>query len=107
MSLKRKPRPEERYKFIFKKVFKKLRCNFKNSLPDKKLKKEKVDEYFYEYYFKEISLRENLPLSMFISPTNISSRTHFKTINTQYIELVKKSKLFVRDFFQEVSNSVV
>ena len=40
---------------------------------------------------------------MFTAPTNSKANTHFKTINTDYIELVKKSDIFM-DNFVEIMN---
>lgn len=84
-SLKRKPRPEERYKFIFKKVFKKMREDFKVTLKNKKLRKEEIDKLFYEHYFLKISEEKGIDLKNFVSPTNTSAKTIYKTINNQYI----------------------
>lgn len=52
-------RPEENYKFIFKKCLKKMKENFKFAKKNKKKMKTKdFEKFFYNYYFKDISEHE-------------------------------------------------
>lgn len=69
--------------------------------------KEEIDKLFYEHYFQEISVSENIDIKNFVSPTNTTANTVFKTINNNYIMLVKKSNKFIVDFFKQMRQFVV
>lgn len=49
----------------------------------------------------------NLKLDVFIPPTNINFKSTFKTVNKEYFSLIKKSKLFVKDFTRIVNNILI
>ena len=64
-------RPEENYKFIFKKCLKYMKDQLKDKIKHKKkMKKKEFEKYFYLYYFREICNREKIPLEHFFHPKN-------------------------------------
>ncbi len=63
-----------------------------------------MDVKFLDYYFSsciKARLRNErgnaIKLADFKPPTNKNNKTTYKTINTEYIELVKHSSLFMKD----------
>ena len=114
-------RPEENYKYIFKKCLKKLKAKVGEKLEIKCCKKEEFERRFYEFYFKEIAARENLKIECFYQPRNakcaddkdrktterrnivktvqLSKKDIPKTISCKYIQNISKSKQFLDDFF--------
>lgn len=46
-----KKRPEENYKFIFKKCIKNMKDEFERKNFSKKIKKNNLEEEFYKHYF--------------------------------------------------------
>lgn len=96
-----KKRPEENYKFVFKRCIKKLKNDYAKSL-GKKLKREAMEKSFYKFYFQEISERENMKLEQFYHPKNTPNRNEDvpKTINMEYIKNLTRSELFIERFFK-------
>jgi hypothetical protein len=94
-------RPEENYKFVFKRCLKHMKEDFQNLKGDK-LKKKDFEKSFYEYYFKSVSEKEKAPLESFYHPKNSKSKSKNcpKTINSSYIENIAKSQKFVTDFLK-------
>lgn len=94
-----KKRPEENYKFIFKRCLKYLRDKLKEHTT-KKYKKKEFEKYFYEYYFKEIADKEGMSIEQFYHPRNSKSKFKKapKTINNEYVDNISKSKDFVDRF---------
>lgn len=95
-------RPEENQKFIFKRSIKYMKKALKK-IAMQKMRKNDLDSFFLEYYFKETSERLNIPLSFFLNPNRSlkSPLENFavpKTINNQFISSISKSRKFVVDF---------
>ena len=47
-------RPEENYKFIFKRCLKYMKEKLKAQNPDLKLGKKEFEKWFHQYYFQEV-----------------------------------------------------
>lgn len=69
-----------------------MKDNLKNiQKKKKKLKKKEFEKFFYNYYFKEISERDNIPIEHFFHPKNSQASKNLKlknapkTINNSYI----------------------
>ena len=94
-------RPEENYKFVFKRCLKNMKERFKESR-EEKLKKKDFERLFYEHYFKDVVELEKIPLESFYHPKNSKTKTKNcpKTINNTYIENISKSQSFVNDFLE-------
>ena len=91
-------RPEENYKFIFKRCIKFMRERLK-AFATKKLPKKDFDEFFYNHYFSDTAKRLDLPLDNFKNPKNSkSNKSQPKTINMRYISNIKQSVNFMTDF---------
>ena len=97
-------RPEEKYKFVFKKSLKYLKKKIRVQY-DKKKPKIKFMDYFYNYYFLEVSKKQNLSIDHFHHPKRGNKIN--KTINANYIKLIKKSNIFLKDFFTFTNNFLV
>jgi hypothetical protein len=93
-------RPEENYKFVFKRCLKHMKEAFRAGIPQRRVKKKDFDKAFYEHYFKAISDTEGISLENFYHPKNSQSKNKNlpKTINTGYIDNISKSKLFLKEF---------
>jgi len=92
-------RPEENYKFIFKRCLKHMKEKFKTDNPSQAKRKD-VDRLFYEHYFRTVSETQKISIDNFYHPKNskIKNKPGPKTINNTYIQNICKSKLFKRDF---------
>ena len=92
-------RPEENYKFVFKRCLKHMKEEFKAG-QGKKLSKKDIERTFYEHYFRRVVEEEKVPLESFFHPKNSKAKTSHcpKTINNVYVENISKSPEFVRDF---------
>lgn len=97
-------RPEEKYKFVFKKSLKNLKKKIREHY-NKLRPKIKFNDFFYNYYFLEVSKKENLSIEHFYHPK--SGNKINKTINANYIRLIKKSDLFIKDFFDYTNNHLI
>lgn len=111
MSLNSLKRPEENYKFIFKRCLKSMKNEMK-SLFQKKIKKKDFEKIFYEFYFKEISQKESIPLEHFFHPKNSKAVKKLnyitpKTINSYYINNITKSKEFMKKFLGYLQNKLL
>ena len=100
-------RPEENYKFVFKRCLKHMKDNLRIST-DKKHKKKEQERQFYEHYFKRIAEAEGLSIQQFFHPKNSKSKYKDapKTINADYIANISKSAEFVHDFLDYMHNSL-
>lgn len=94
-------RKEEKVKFVYKMVLKKMKRRFEkaNNLP------AESNEPFYRKYFGEIADRLGMPLSHFYDPSNNKRKeggeagdNRFKTINAEFLQLVFTSEKFKADF---------
>ena len=94
-------RKEEKVKFVYKMVLKKMKRRFEkaNNLPPES------NEPFYRRYFGEIADRLGMPLDHFFDPSNNKRKeagegaeNRFKTINTEFLQLVFTSDKFKADF---------
>lgn len=92
-------RPEENYKFIFKRCLKHMKEKFKVDNPAQAKRKD-VDRLFYEYYFRQVVESQKISIDNFYHPKNskVKNKTGPKTINNTYIQNICKSRLFKRDF---------
>lgn len=100
-----KKRPEENYKYVFKRVIKSMREKFKQQSETKsKTKKKNSEKAFYEHYFKENIQKHKHPIERYYHPRNSNSKNSnfHKTINTEYIKAISESKAFVEDFMLEM-----
>jgi len=88
---------EENIKFIFKLTFKKLKSTLlkKNRIS---FYSKKFDCQFYNYYFLDISTKQNTSIEEFYDPLNCKGST--KTLNNDYLKLVFTSPQFKKDFIE-------
>lgn len=120
-------RPEENYKYIFKKCLKKLKCRFAETSEVRGCKKEELERRFYGHYFGEIAKKEGLMLESFYQPRNpkavksdaspssrqlrkaeqVSAKDIPKTISAKYIQTISKSKQFLKDFHDHLDKSLL
>ncbi len=101
-SIPSKKRPEENYKFVFKKCLKNMMKKYRAGLKTK-LKKKDFELSFYKHYFSQISKESDIPIQNFFHPKNSKSYKNSdeqtpKTINADYIYNINKSRPFVEDF---------
>lgn len=91
-------RPEENYKFVFKRCIKFMKERL-NAHEKKKMRKKQLEDYFYQYYFAEACTQNKMSMDVVRHPQKMrGSESAPKTINTEYICNVAKSKEFVKDF---------
>ena len=91
-------RPEENYKFIFKRGIKYLKERLK-AFEGSRLKKRELDTYFYHYYFDEACKKYGMSIDEVQNPCNAKGvKTRLKTVNTEYITNMIKSDKFSKDF---------
>ena len=93
-----KKRKEEKIKFVFKHVLKKLRENYfeKHSIPIAARK----DVTFVNFYFGEHNNSDNITLDQFYDPlnTSYSINPRYKTLSKSYLLLLFKYPKFKEDF---------
>lgn len=109
MKLEGKKRPEENYKFAFKRVIKAMREEFKNNLDSKsRSRKKNTEKAFYEYYFKTIAEKKKVSIERFYHPRNSSTRNPNlpKTINSEYIKSISESQEFIACFRRHLASLV-
>ena len=95
-------RIEENNKFIYKNSLKIMKKLFYIA---RKLPKTKSSEiYFYRYYFKEISIKKQIPLENFIDPLNCKQKV--KTLNNKFLGLIFSSENFKNDFKKTMKNEL-
>ena len=95
-------RIEENNKFIYKNSIKIMKKLFYIA---KRLPKSKSSEAdFYQYYFKEISLRKDISLENFIDPLNC--KRNVKTLNNKFLSLIFSSENFKNDFKKVMINEL-
>lgn len=96
-----KKRPEEKYKFVFKRAFKLLKERFaQDAKAVTKTKASTAERAFYEFYFQEYAARHRLPLEKYYNPKNSTAKdsNYHKTISIDYVNLIKESPAFVCNF---------
>ena len=110
-------RNEENLKCVFKYALKFLRTQFRRQNPEyrfRKINKEMtqknlVDLGFYTFYFGQVADNMRWPISKFFHPKVFSGNKNLsksldhahlrpKTINKEYVENLKRSQKFMRDF---------
>lgn len=99
-----KKRPEENYKFVFKRVLKQMREKFKLRVYQKKRSRKYLSEKaFYESFFGQIAKDRNIPIETYFHPRNTASANQLghKTINNDYVKDLSLSPHFVREFMIE------
>ena len=101
-------RLEENYKLVFKKALKYLlsEFKFKNHL---RVRKQQLEQMFYDHYFKEAFEKEGLDEEFYLSGTRDSNKKgqclfNPKTINSKYVASIMKSQNFVKDFNEYLNN---
>lgn len=100
-------RPEENYKFVFKRCLDFMKENFREINP--LVKKKDFERKFYEHYFLQISKDNDLPLECFFDPKNSLSKCENspKTINTHYVENISRSQEFIKEFTDYMNNQLI
>jgi hypothetical protein len=100
-------RPEENYKFIFKRCIKHLKEEFRTDEMTK-LKKREFDSQFYQFYFQKIADHEKIPLESFFHPKNSKSKAANcpRSINISYIQNLSKSKEFTDKFLDYLNKQL-
>lgn len=103
-----KKRKEENRKFVFKRVTKLLRGKFTQSARlTRKVEKRRVDEGFYQHYFEQTAAAMNVPICEFYLPGSCTNKAGSnKTFTDGYINLIKASDLFRKDFEEELQELV-
>lgn len=91
-------RPEENYKFVFKRCLDYMKEAFRKSHPE--INKKNMERKFYEHYFLDISKETGIPLEHFFDPKNgaCDEANVPKTINGTYIKNISKSDEFKKEF---------
>lgn len=117
-------RPEENYKYIFKKCLKTLKARFGEKVDCKGCKKDEFERRFYTHYFGDVARAEGLKLEAFYQPRNgtcgreggeprgkkgvhLSKKDIPKTISAKYIQTISKSKAFLADFHGHLEASLL
>jgi hypothetical protein len=117
-------RPEENYKYIFKKCLKKLKNRFSEKVDCKGCKKDEVERRFYTFYFGDVAKAEGIKLECFYQPRNgagscketgegkvkkggLSKKDIPKTISAKYIQTISKSKSFLQDFHSHLERALL
>lgn len=105
MSIKR---PEENYKFVFKRCLKHMKETLKSKNHEAKMLKKDFEKWFAKYYFQEVVDFLKIPIESFFHPKNSNqhSKSTVKTINSQYISNIVQSKKFVTDFMNFLNNGL-
>ena len=99
-------RPEENYKFAFKRVLKVMKSNFKKTHPPKTSSNRRNHEKaFYQFYFKSIAEKKKIPIESFFHPrtSRPQNRNQQKTINSEYIKAISESRPFIQKFSEHLS----
>lgn len=99
-------RPEENYKFVFKRCLDHMKEAFRKTHTD--IKKKDMERKFYEHYFLDISKQTGLALEHFFDPKNGSPEAKDvpKTINGTYIKNISKSESFKKEFLAFMMGSL-
>lgn len=99
-------RVEEYTKFILKHTMKHLKNRFKSlKLPSNS---DLSPPDFYYHYFKEVSEATKMPLEAFHDPLNnrrYKTEIMPKTLNSDYLQLIFRSKPFAKDFCNYISSN--
>ncbi len=99
-------RIEENIKFIFKHSMKYLKERFKSlSFP---LNSDESSLDFYHYYFKEVAEATGMSYDAFQDPLNCKNKKSSqmpKTLNNEYLQLLFRSRPFLRDFKSYIANN--
>lgn len=99
-------RIEENIKFIFKHTMKYLKERFK----EKRLKGRETQngDEFYHHYFQQVVKNTGVPIEAFRDPLNSKrpkDRFMPKTLNSDYMQLLFRSREFARDFQEYVGSN--
>ena len=91
-------RPEECKKIVFSYTIKQLKHRLRDRYTQQ-YRKTNFDEFFYQFYFEEISVHENILLEDFYYPiaSTKCKKNSAKTINTAYLSNIRKSDKFMSD----------
>ena len=94
-------RKEENIKFIYKMILKKMKRQFEEQ---HHLPKDENNK-FYQNYFGSLSNSLQVPIHDFYDPSNsdkmrgkVNTNNHFKSINTEFLQLVFRSDVFKAEF---------
>ena len=91
-------RPEECKKIVFSYTIKQLKHRLRHQFTEQ-YRKTNFDEFFYQFYFEEISKAEGIQLEDFYYPiaSTKCKKNSAKTINTAYLSNIRKSGKFMDD----------
>ncbi len=102
-------RVEEYTKFVLKHSMKHLKDRFRSL--DLPANSNGSPPEFYQHYFKEVSEATGMPLEAFRDPLNnrkLKTAIMPKTLNSDYLQLIFKSRLFAKDIrFYISSNQLI
>lgn len=102
-KLKVKKRPEENYKFVFKRALKEMKKNFIESQKQanqQKFNMRDLEMSFYESYFGKIANEKGIPIEKFFHPRNEGRMGGIspKSFNNEYVKSICLSPQFVSEF---------
>lgn len=102
-------RPEENYKFVFKRCLKYMMDKFASKTGLFKLKKPDFEHEFYKNYFECVAAEEKIPLETFYHPKNKKSKDKSiaRTISTGYVQHIIKNQTFVDEFMNFMNNRLL
>ena len=100
-------RPEEGFKFVFKRCIEHMRMTFENS--SEASLSDALEKRFYEHYFLKISQEKQIPLEKFYLPRSYQEKDSKipKSFTREYIRNISKSKQFTEEFFGYIDNQLI
>jgi len=101
-------RPEENYKFVFKRCLKHMKEQLRASLGGTRRSKKEFEASFNKHYFEEVVEEPHRPMESFLHPknSNSNSKNAAKTINSQYVANIVRSRRFVTDFLDYLNHGL-
>ena len=101
-------RPEECKKIVLSYSIKHLKYQLREKY-SQQYRKNSFEEFFYAYYFEEISKAEGIPLADFYYPiaSTKCKKNSAKTINKTYLQNIGKSQLFMESLRDYIANGFV
>lgn len=101
-------RDEENYKFVFKRVMKKMLNEFlaeqlKTSTDKKKTRKQN-SIFFYRLYFEKPAARAEESIEAYMIPQSVKHEDNPKTFDKKFISRIKQSPEFVKEFKKTIES---
>lgn len=98
-----KKRPEENYKFVFKRALKEMKQDFIDSQKlnhKQKMNMRDLERNFYQSFFGEIAKEKGIPIERFFHPRNEGGVADLfpKSFNSEYVKAICLSSRFVSEF---------